>query len=290
MAKRFWQTLWFKLAAGFLLLALAVGLGAGAYMKYRYFPQASYDTVPPELPEFQGGPRVLVFSKTNGYRHLEAIPAANALLQRLAQKNGWNVFVTENAAVHNRDDLGQFDLLVWANVSGDVLTTGQREVFQGYIETGGSVLALHATGGDPSYEWDWHPREFIRAQFIGHPMFPQFRSAPITVENRDHPSTRHLPPQWVTEEEWYSFEQSPRPRVEVLATVDEAEYEVPDRLAMGADHPVIWFHRLGAGTVYYSALGHQAKAYDDPAYQQLLEEAMRWLLERSAQSRPAPGG
>ena len=157
MAKRFWQTLWFKLAAGFLLLALAVGLGAGAYMKYRYFPQASYDTVPPELPEFQGGPRVLVFSKTNGYRHLEAIPAANALLQRLAQKNGWNVFVTENAAIHNRDDLGQFDLLVWANVSGDVLTTEQREVFQRYIETGGSVLALHATGGDPSYEWDWHP-------------------------------------------------------------------------------------------------------------------------------------
>jgi type 1 glutamine amidotransferase len=42
--------------------------------------------------------------------------------------------------------------------------------------------------------------------------------------------------------------------------------------------------------VYYSALGHQAKTYDDPAYQQLLEEAMRWLLERSAQSRPAPGG
>ena len=75
MAKRFWQTLWFKLAAGFLLLALAVGLGAGAYMKYRYFPQVSYDTVPPELPAFQGGPRVLVFSKTNGYRHLEAIPA-----------------------------------------------------------------------------------------------------------------------------------------------------------------------------------------------------------------------
>ena len=35
----------------------------------------------------------------------------DAMLQRLAQKNGWNVFVTENAAIHNRDDLGQFDLL-----------------------------------------------------------------------------------------------------------------------------------------------------------------------------------
>ena len=278
MAKRFWQTLWFKLVVGFILLLVAVLFAAKTYMQVKYFPDPSYDTVAPELPAFSGQTQVLVFSKTNGFRHLEGLPAGNALLEKLAKKNGWDVFLTENAAIHNAEDLAKFDLLVWANVSGDVLTTEQREAFKSYIETGGSVLALHATGGDPEYQWDWHPQEFIRAQFSGHPMFPQFRTATVTVEDRTHPSTRHLPEGWEMEEEWYSFETTPRARVQVLVSVDETQYDIPDYLAMGEDHPLIWHHSVGQGRVYYSALGHQAKAYDDPLYQTLLEEAMRWLI------------
>ena len=80
-------------------------------------------------------------------------------------------------------------------------------------------------------------------------------------------------------EEWYSFAESPRDRVTVLATVDEAEYEVKDEIAMGEDHPVIWHHKVGEGTVFYSALGHQASAYDEPEHQAMLEGAMVWLLK-----------
>jgi type 1 glutamine amidotransferase len=30
--------------------------------------------------------------------------------------------------------------------------------------------------------------------------------------------------------------------------------------------------------VFYSALGHQASAYDEPEHQAMLEEAVKWLL------------
>jgi type 1 glutamine amidotransferase len=171
-------------------------------------------------------------------------------------------------------------LLIWSNVSGDVLTPEQRQVFKAYLENGGSVLAIHGTGGDPEYSWSWHPEEFIRAQFIGHPMFPQFRQATIHIEDHKHPAMAFLPEYWQREEEWYSFAESPRDRVTVLATVDETEYDVKDEIAMGEDHPVIWHHKVSEGTVFYSALGHQASAYDEPEYQAMLEGAIKWLLEK----------
>ena len=274
----FWRRGWFKATALIIFVAIAVL----AVMAYQYqaalFPEPTYDEIAPEIPVLDLETKILIFSKTNGFRHLDAIPAARKLFENIAIKNGWNSFYTENAAIHNSEDLGQFDLLIWSNVSGDVLTAEQREVFKAYLENGGSVLAIHGSGGDPEYSWSWHPEEFIRAQFIGHPMFPQFRQATIHIEDRDHPAMQYLPEYWQREEEWYSFAESPRSRVTVLATVDESEYDIKDEIAMGEDHPLIWHHKVGAGTVFYSALGHQASAYDEPEHQAMLEEAIKWLL------------
>lgn len=276
---RFWRKGWFKALA----LMIVVAIGVLAVMAYKYqaalFPEPTYDQVAPEISTLELETKILIFSKTNGFRHLEAIPAARKLFENIAIKNGWNSFYTENAAIHNSEDLAQFDLVIWSNVSGDVLTAEQREVFKAYVENGGSVMAIHGTGGDPEYSWSWHPQQLIRAQFIGHPMFPQFREATIHIEDHMHPAMAFLPEYWQREEEWYSFAESPRDRVTVLATVDETEYEIKDEIAMGEDHPVIWHHKVGEGTVFYSALGHQASAYDEPEHQAMLEGAMVWLLK-----------
>jgi hypothetical protein len=92
---------------------------------------------------------------------------------------------------------------------------------------------------------------------------------------------RDIADPWVRTDEWYSFEKSPRgqPGFQILATVDEHTYH-PKMLwmdvSMGADHPVVWKHMVGKGRVFYSALGHSASAYADPAYLKMLEEAIRW--------------
>ena len=47
---------------------------------------------------------------------------------------------------------------------------------------------------------------------------------------------------------------------------------------MGDDHPLVWWHCEGAGRTLYSALGHQASAYQEPEYQRLLLGATEWVL------------
>jgi type 1 glutamine amidotransferase len=254
------------------------------------FPSSDHDEVAPELPEDLSRPAILVFSKTNGFRHTEAIDAGLPVLESIAEKRGWSLFATKNGAIHTPELLSRFDAVVWFNVSGDVLAEDQRDALLDWIGAGGGFLGLHGTGGDPSYEWDAHPQVLVGAQFIGHPMGPQFQEATIQIEAADHPVMRHLGPSWTRVEEWYSFEESPRgPGVQVLATLDESTYEprmkiaIIDRdLRMGEDHPIIWTHCIGKGRALYSALGHQADAYSETKHLTLLEEAIAWVMSTPA--------
>jgi hypothetical protein len=279
------------------LLALAPLALQGCDLVRVFFPSSEHESVPPELPAELMSPAVLVFSKTNGFRHDEAIDAGLPVLEEIARKRGWGLFVTENGAVHNSEQLARFDAIVWFQVSGDVLDDEQRIALQDWIRSGGSFFGIHGTGGDSSYSWDWHPETLVGAQFIGHPMGPQFQEATIRIEAPEHPVMRHLDQSWVRTEEWYSFEKSPRgPGVQVLATLDESSYSprmkifFMDRdLSMGADHPIIWTHCIGRGHSLYSALGHQSAAYSEPAHLTLLEEGIAWLIRARARDCAIPG-
>jgi type 1 glutamine amidotransferase len=244
-----------------------------------------YETVPPQLPADIPHPAILVFSKTNGFRHEEAIPAANGLFARMAKQNGWGYFQTENGAAFSPAILARFDAVVFNSVSGDVFTPAQRDALKHFIENGGGFVGVHGSGGDFSYDWRWYVEDLIGAQFKGHPMDPQFQAATVHVEDKAHPATRGLPDSWRRVDEWYSFEKSPRrPGYHVLLTLDErtfANHKMFGRdLAMGADHPIAWWHCVGKGRVFYSAMGHQATAYAEPAYRQVLQGAINWALGR----------
>jgi len=207
------------------------------------------------------------------------------------------MYQTENGAVFNPEQLSRFDAVVFNNVSGNVFTPEQRAALESWVESGGGFVGIHGSGGDPSYKWQWYVDELIGAQFIGHPMGPQFQQATIHVEDKTHPATRSLPDSWERTDEWYSFAASARKDgVQVLATLDESTYSPVGMggqdLIMGADHPVIWAHCQGRGRALYSALGHRAEAYSEPLHQGLLAGAIAWAarLEGTGCDVPADAG
>ncbi len=256
-----------------------------------FFPSSDHDEVAPELPAALGRPAVLVFSKTNGFRHDEAIDAGVPALESALGERGYQVFATENGAVHTPELLARFDAVVWFQVSGDVLDEAQRAALIDYAEAGGGFVGVHGTGGDWDYTWPDHPGRLVRAQFIGHPMGPQFQEGTIHVEAPAHPVMRGVPGEWTRTEEWYSFERSPRGEgVQVLATLDESTYSprmkilfMDTDIAMGDDHPIVWAHCLGRGRAVYSALGHLAEAYSEAPHLAMLGNAVEWVAERPAE-------
>jgi type 1 glutamine amidotransferase len=246
-----------------------------------------YETTPPDIPNDIPRPAILVFSKTNAFRHEEAIPAAGKMFAEMARQNGWGIYQTENGATFRPDILARFDAVVFSNVSGDVFTPDQREAFKSYLENGGGYVGIHAAGDNSHKDWDWYVNSVIGAKFTGHPIDPQFQKATMRIEDHAHPATAGLPASLDRVDEWYSFEKSPRgtPGLIVLATLDERTYKPGSffgtELSMGADHPIAWWRCVGNGRVIYAAGGHTAETYSDPSYRKFLDGATRWAIRRA---------
>jgi len=276
-----------------VLLLAAGGSLAGLWYAGAWnlvFPDTSHDTTPPAVPEGLARPAVLVFSKTNGFRHVDAIEAGSRRLAEIARQRGYGFFQTENGAVFRHELLAGFDGVVFLNATGDMLDASQEAALRGFIEGGGGWLGIHAAGDGSHAGWRWYVETFIGADYDAHIMGPQFQEAMVRVEAPEHPALRHLAAGFRHTEEWYSWERSPRlGGVEVLATVDEESYEPWLRmwgrerdLRMG-DHPVIWQRCVGRGRAFYSALGHAGATYDLPAIVGILDGGLAWILGRAGE-------
>ncbi|MFN3457991.1 MAG: ThuA domain-containing protein [Novosphingobium sp.] len=276
--------------AGIVLLIAAVAVGIGLWRNWDIIQRVFlggvkvYETTPPQLPSDIPRPAILVFSKTNAFRHEEAIPAAARMFGEVAKENGWGIYQTENGAAFSPEILGKFDAVVFSNVTGDVFTPQQRSAFKAFVENGGGYVGIHGAGDNSHKDWDWYVKAIIGTNFIGHPMDPQFQEARMRIENKAHPATAQLPDTLYRVDEWYSFDRSPRgiPGLTVLATIDEASYKPGEffgtSLAMGKDHPVAWWRCAGRGRVFYAAGGHTAASYADPAMRKLLTGAIAWAI------------
>lgn len=248
------------------------------------FPSTHHDQVAPTLPKSLLSPSVMVFSKTNQFRHEESIRAGQQFFERAANENNWGIFVTENGAIFNTQQLANFDVVVFLNTTGDVLNSHQKKAFESWLTAGGGWLGIHAAGDGSHEEWDWYVTNLIGVQFTAHTMGPQFQVAQVMTEHADHPVNTDLPSQWSHQEEWYAWKSSPRGKgFNVLATVDEKSYSPEvhflglDRDLRMGDHPIVWSTCLGGGRAIYSALGHQPSAFDSPPHQRLLTNALAWL-------------
>lgn len=241
----------------------------------KYWPTPVMDTVPPVLPSLKH-PAVLVFGKTNGYRDDDQNKAANAAISELIKHKSWDVFVTENAAIFNEAQLKKFDVVVLNSISGNVFLPEQRDAFSQWIEKGGGVVALHGSGGDHHYDWQWYVDVMLGAQFIGHTYKPQFQDGVIRIQEPDHPIMRGLPVEWQRTEEWYAFDHVPSgSHTHILAVLDEKTYQPPPEQLMGT-HPLIWTRCIGKGRVFFSALGHKAETYSEPLHLKLIDNAIDW--------------
>jgi len=257
------------------LLALSVVLGLGGLLSCRGAdrrqdsvagPQAS---AAPRAGTAQAQPRfsALVFSKTGGYRH-DSIDEGIAAITALGAAHEFRVDATEDAAVFADARLARYQVVIFLNTTGDVLDGGQQAAFERFIRGGGGFVGVHSAT-DTEYDWSWY-HKLVGAYFENH---PAIQPATIDVVDRQHLSTRGLPPKWERTDEWYNFRGALGPDVTVLATLDETSYSGG---TMGASHPISWYHTYDGGRAWYTALGHTAASYAEPLFLEHLLGGIRW--------------
>ena len=80
----------------------------------------------------QPKPRVLIFSKTNGYRHA-SIAAGIAAIKKIGAENEFDVDATEDSMSFNNDNLKKYAALIFLSTTGKIFGPDEEKALQQYI-------------------------------------------------------------------------------------------------------------------------------------------------------------
>ncbi|GAA3828731.1 lectin [Sphaerisporangium flaviroseum] len=233
--------------------------------------------VPAEAAAF----KVLVFSKTAGFRH-DSIPAGIQAIRELGTAGDFTVDATEDAGAFTTANLAQYKAVVFLSTTGDVLNATQQSAFQTFIDGGGGYAGVHSAA-DTEYDWPYYG-QLVGAWFNSH---PAIQRATVRTEDRAHAATAHLGATWSRTDEWYNYRTNPRSTVRVLQNLDESSYSGG---SMSGDHPITWCHPQSSGRSFYTGLGHTIESFTDPTFRTLLLGGIRYAAGAvKADCRPETG-
>jgi type 1 glutamine amidotransferase len=205
--------------------------------------------------------RVLVFSKTLGFRHAN-IPLGVEAIRKLGKDNGFVVDATEESSAFTAENLSGYRVLVFLSVTGDVLNDSQEKAFQNFVLGGGGFVGIHGALFGPSAceeNWAWY-HQLCGVAFKNHSAVVPAR---IDIDDPANPSTAGLPLHWSRTDEWYNYEGTPRGTARVLASLDEATYKGG---TLGSDHPIAWCKPMGKGIMWYTAMGHTEESFREEQF------------------------
>jgi type 1 glutamine amidotransferase len=241
--------------------------------------------LPASSVEAQSGPpkfKVIAIADGGGI-HKPFVEAARVWLQKEAQTNNFTVDYIEDTKPIDAAFLAQYRLFIQLNYPPYNWTPVAAAAFTQAIEQGtiGWIGFHHAAllgEFDGFSMWPWFSRFMGNIRFTQY--IPSFVTGTVIVEATDHPAMKSLPPSFTIEsEEWYTWSQSPRAIVHVLASVDESTYTPNTTVKMG-DHPVVWSNEHVKARNIYIFMGHHPELFQNAAFTTLFHNSILWAAGR----------
>ena len=210
---------------------------------------------------------VLLYTSPDHWHNLTE-PVAILSFQELADRHAFGLTYTTLASKFNHEDLAEYDVIVFLQSTTRYLSEEQLDSLKTFIRGGGGFVGIHGTSACRN-EGEWF-RKLVGRTLTDH---PEEQTAVMTVVNKNHPATMHLPDHWIWTDEWYSFTDPLTDNQHLLLTVDESTYD-PDRTwghddrftAMGDLHPIAWCQQFDGGRSFYTTLGHMPSLFTDTSF------------------------
>jgi len=160
------------------------------------------------------------------------------------------------------DRIEPFDLVIFYWTVGKI-TDEQRNGLLNHIAKGKGFVTFHS--GADSFRDDATWKKFVGGYFTTH---PHYRTYQVSVTENDSPITKGITEFMITDEQY-------------ILNYDAAAITVlANSLWKGKLMPVLWTKSWEKGRVFYSALGHDPKACQQPMFQKLLIRGALWAAGR----------
>ncbi|BEI86014.1 hypothetical protein CcaverHIS002_0603010 [Cutaneotrichosporon cavernicola] len=235
-------------------------------------------------------PRVLVFTKTEGFRH-DSIPTAIEQLRKYGPDYNILFDFSEDATLFSDANMTKYDGVLFVSTSENILDGDQQGVFTKWLQSGGVYSGVHLACGTLQNMTAY--KAAVGALFDYHPEQQVATFSPLT---KDHPATADMPDQWSYSEEVYFFQSDPREMgATVLVTVDKSKLnnpnDSPDQPDIaGTPHPIAWYIEepqynytvQGApkhGRSFFTSLGHTNEVWQTDTFMYHVFGGLTWALD-----------
>jgi type 1 glutamine amidotransferase len=192
------------------------------------------------------------------------------MLKEAVARDGINLTYTTDPNDLNAEKLAAFDaLMIYANHTR--ITPEQEKALLDYVAGGKGFLPIHSASfcfqNSPDYI------ALVGAQFQRH------GTGEFTAEivKPDHPTLNGITPFQVWDETYVHTKHN-TDRVVLMERVDADGRE-----------PWTWVRTHGRGRVFYTAYGHDERAWGHPSFQRLLRNAIVWVTVGAVREPPGRG-
>lgn len=159
------------------------------------------------------------------------------------------------------DRIAPYDLVVFYYTLGEI-TEGQKRGLMNHIASGKGYVTFHS--GADSFRGDPDYNALVGGHFVTH---PRYRTYQVSITEEKSPITEGIEEFMITDEQYVLDYNC---QVKVLANA----------LWKGQTMPVLWTKSWGKGRVFYSALGHDAKACKQDMFLKLFLRGCEWAAGR----------
>jgi len=246
--------------------------------------------------------KVLVFSKTAGFRHA-SIPTGKLALTELGKKTGaFEPVVSDDLANFEPKTIDQFDAIVFLSTTMDPFSPSQDELkgmsdkdrkdakerverlqksLLDFVKGGKGFIGIHAAT-DTFYNWSEYG-DMIGAYFDQHPWTAD-RDVSIKVEpgQEKHPLVAMFEGKNQDfKEEIYQFKapyDSKKYHMLLRLDTEKTDMKVGNIKRTDGDFGVAWAHSYGKGRVFYCSIGHNHEMYWNPVILRHYLAGIQWAI------------
>jgi uncharacterized protein len=219
---------------------------------------------------------LLYLTLSAGFKH-QMVPYSTEVIKQIGEKSGaFDITVTEDVSMFTAEGLKHYNAVMFYTTGELPLTDEQKRDFINYIKSGHGFVGVHSAT-DTFYMWkDYH--DLLGGYFNGHPWHQQLK---IDVTDPSSPLVSFLAPSFTVEnDELYQIDDFDPETSHVLLRLDPNSVDIKKLGSRPKWYgwPVAWTRHDGKGRVFYCSLGHEQSTWDDPKFQELMLNGIKWAM------------
>ncbi len=264
--------------------------------------------LPASAPAKAKKPRkVLIFSKTNGFRHGSIAVGAKSLAM-LGEKTGaYTAVHSEDDSMFEADKLKEFDAVIMLNTTGELFrprrlpkdAEGKKAALEreerlkknlvDFVKSGKGLAGTHS-GTDTYKNWKDY-NDMMGGAFAGHPwhsLVPIKNLEPGHVVNKCFEGKG-----FSVKDEIYQFRLNTALATDrrMLLSLDGSKMNLKRNDGRKEFYPISWVSTYGKGRTFYCSLGHRNEIYYNPVVLQHYLAGFQYsLVDLEADGSPSASG